>query len=147
MKGERGFSLVEMMVAIGITGVISGVLGVVVQQTVTVPERGNDQVAAIHSLQNATHWVSLDGQTARTAVGGASLTLTLPDNSTIEYVLYGDELRRIYGSSNRTIAREISDADFSVNGRVITMELTAAPEGRLGVSENMTCQVNMRPSA
>ena len=146
MKGEQGFSLVEMLIALALTGVITGVLAMVVQQTITVPERGNDQTAALHSLQNAIHWFGLDGQTEAAATGGNGLTLTLPDSSNIEYVLYGRDLNRLAGSSNRTIARDVTDASFTVSGRNITLALAAAPAGRSGVSENITSQVSMRVS-
>ncbi len=146
MKRERGYTLVELMVAIAITGCIAAVLALVVQQILTVPERGNDQVTALHSVQNAAHWVSVDGQTAKSAAGGSSLSLTLPDDSVISYTLTGDELYRVYGGSNRLIAREITSANFSVLGRVITMDITAAPDSRWDISENQTYQIYMRPT-
>ena len=94
MKGERGYTLVETLVAIAITGFLVAVLGLVVQQMVTVPEQGDDQVNALHAVQNAAHWVSLDGQTAKSASGGSSLNLTLPDASVISYTLSGGNLYR-----------------------------------------------------
>lgn len=146
MKGEWGYTLVELIVAIAITGFITAALGLVVQQIVTVPERGNDQVAALHAVQNVAHWVSLDGQTAKSASGGGSLTLTLPNDSVISYTLTGDELHRIYSGANQTIAKDITSVNFTVLGRVITMDITAAPESRWNISENQTYQIYMRPT-
>jgi prepilin-type N-terminal cleavage/methylation domain-containing protein len=146
MKGERGYTLVELMIAIAIAGFVTVVLGLVVQQTVTVPERGSDQVNALHALQNAAHWVSLDGQAAKSASGGNGLTLTLTDNSSVSYVLDGSELHRIDGSSDRTIARNIASTSFSVEGRLITMNIIAAPDSRWDISENGTYQISMRPA-
>jgi prepilin-type N-terminal cleavage/methylation domain-containing protein len=146
MKVERGYTLVELIMAIAITGFLTATLGLVVQQTVTVPERGDDQVNALHAIQNAAHWVSLDGQTAKSASGGSGLALTLPDDSSLSYILYGDELHRVSGSSNRTIARGIASASFSVEGRLITMNITAAPDSRWDMSESGTYQINMRPT-
>jgi prepilin-type N-terminal cleavage/methylation domain-containing protein len=144
MNPQRGYTLVELMIALAITGVITTVLGLVVQQIFTVPEQNNGKIAATHAVQNAGHWVGLDGQTATGATGGSSLTLALADNSTVSYILYGDELHRVCGSSNRTIARNISSASFSVTGNMITMDIESTPSSRWNVSENGTYQVCMR---
>ena len=45
MKGERGYTLVEALIAIAITGFLVTVISMAVQQIVTVPERGDDQRA------------------------------------------------------------------------------------------------------
>ena len=71
MKGEQGFTLVELLIAIAIMGSIFGVLGEAFHQVVTIPEYGNDRVTALHELQNVAHWVNLDGQMAENATGGA----------------------------------------------------------------------------
>jgi prepilin-type N-terminal cleavage/methylation domain-containing protein len=146
MKGERGFTLVEMLIAVAITGFLVMALATAVQQVFAVPERGNDQVAALHAVQNAAHWLSLDGQAARAASGGSGLVLTLPDDSSISYTLTGDELHRVAAGTDLTVARDISDVSFTVDGRVINMNIVAAPEGRWDVSENLSYQVFMRPT-
>jgi prepilin-type N-terminal cleavage/methylation domain-containing protein len=146
MKGERGYTLLEILIAAAITGFLLTALGLAARQVLAVPERGNDQVTALHALQNAAHWVSRDGQTAKSASGGDSLTLTLPDDSSISYTVSGDELHRVAGGTDRIIAQSITDASFTINGRVINMSIVAAPEGRFGVSENLACQVCMRPT-
>ena len=145
MKREEGFTLIEFMIVIAITGFIVSVLGVAIHQIVTVPEYGNDKITAMHELQNAAHWVNIDGQMAKSASGGNQLILTLPDDSTIDYTLEGNELHRIAGTSNRTIAQNITTANFSIQSRLITMNITSSPAGRWSVSENGTYQVCLRP--
>ena len=146
MKGERGYTLVETLIAIAITGFIVTVLGLSVQQIVTVPEQGDDHVDALHAIQNAAHWVSLDGQTAKSAIGGSSLNMTLPDNSIVLYTLSGSSLSRTCKGVNRKIAEDISSVNFTIQGHLITMSITAAPNSRWAISENQTYQIYMRPT-
>jgi prepilin-type N-terminal cleavage/methylation domain-containing protein len=147
MKKQRGFSMVELIIALAITGCIAPVVGLAVQTTLTVPDRGSDQVNAAHAIQNAVHCVSVDGQEAKSATGGNCLVLTLPDSSTVTYSLSVNELHRIVTGEDRIIARDISSVSFSVDGRLITMDITAAPESRYNINESGTYQVSMRPSA
>ena len=146
MKGERGYTLVETLIAIAITGCIAAVTALAVGQVVTVPEQGNAHIDALHALQSAAHWVSLDGQTAKSASGGSSLTLTLPDSSNITYSVSGRSLWRTSDNITRTVAEDISSVNFTVQGRTITMHITAAPGSRWSVSENQTYEVVMRPT-
>ncbi len=71
MKGERGFTLVELLVATAITGLILGIVAIAMHHVLTIPEYGNDRVTALHELQNVAHQFSLDGQTAKSATGGS----------------------------------------------------------------------------
>jgi len=147
MKGQRGYTLVEALIALAITGFIVTVLGMVVQQIVTVPERGNDQLSAIHPMQNAAHWLTLDGQMASSAVGGGNLTMTLPNTIVVRYVRSGTDLYRYYGSSNQTIASNVASANFTVLNRVIYMTIVTVPDSRWDISENYTYRAYMRPTA
>ena len=145
MKGERGFTLVEILIATAIMGLIISVLGTDIYHGVTIPEYGSDRMIAMHELQNAAHWVSLDGQMARTASGGNELVMTLPDDSLITYTVVGTKLRRTASDSQMTLARNITSANFSVENRIITMTITSDLGGRWDVSENGTYKVCLRP--
>ena len=70
MNAEKGFTYVELLMVIAITGFIFSILGAAIHHIVTIPEEGNDRVTALHELQNVAHWVNLDGQTAQSATGG-----------------------------------------------------------------------------
>jgi type II secretory pathway pseudopilin PulG len=146
MKAEQGYTLVEAAVTIAIMGFLIAVLAMVVQQVVVVPERGGDQVNAIHSVQNAAHWVALDGQMAESATGGSNLIITLPDSTEINYALAGNSLQRSYDGVSRTIAEDVSSVNFTVQGKNIYMTIVATPESRWSVSQNQTYQVYMRPT-
>ena len=147
MKRERGYTLVEGLIAIAITGFIVTVLGMVVQQMVVVPERGNDQFDAIHPMQNAAHWLTLDGQMASSAIGGGNLTLTMPNTNVIRYARSGTRLYRYYLSSNQTIATDVASTNFTVLNRVIYMTIVTVPDSRWNnISQNYTYRAYMRPT-
>jgi hypothetical protein len=139
--------LVEILVAIAITGVIFTSLGTVIYQMTAYTEYGNDKLDVSHRLENAGYWFNRDGQMAVTASGGSSLSLTLPDANTITYSLSGTNLLRAAGASTINVAQDISAASFSVTGRLVTMNITGTIPGRMGVSETGTYQVYLRPVA
>ena len=146
MKGERGFTLVELIIATAITGFIFSILGVAMHQVVTIPEYGNDRITALQELQNVAHWFNLDGQMAKSAIGGDTLVLTLTDNSSISYTLVGTDLLRTTSTSNITLARNITDVNFSIQDPYITMDIISSPAGRWDVSENETYKICLRPT-
>jgi len=138
--------MVELLVAIAVTGIIVTFLGTAIYQIINVSEYVNDRLTAMHELQNAAHRFNLDGQKAVTASINDGLLLTISETSSITYALVGTELRRTEDDSQMTLARNISSVDFSIDNRVITMSLTSSPEGRDSVSENGTYKVFLRPS-
>jgi len=146
MKRQEGMTMVELVVAVAVTGIIVIFLGTAIYQIITVSEYGNGRLTALHELQNAAHWFNLDSQGARAATAGSQLILTLSDNSTVSYSLVGTELRRASGGPQMTLARNISSANFSINNRIVTMSLTSSPAGRNDVSQNGTYMVSLRPA-
>jgi len=146
MKGQKGFTLPELLITVAITGLIVSFLGTAIYQIITVTEYSNDRMIAMHELQNAAHWFSRDGQMASTASGGNELVLALPDDSSITYAVVDTELCRTAGDSQMTLARNVSDLSFSIENRIITMNITSSPEGRPNVSEQRTYKVCLRPT-
>lgn len=147
MKRQEGITLVELVMATAITGLIVSFLGTAIYQIITATEYGNDRLTALHELQNVAHRFNLDGQRAGTAsAANSDLLLTISDNSSISYSLAGTELRRTSGVTQMTLAWHITSANFSIEGRMITMYLTSSPEGRDNVSESGTYRVYLRPA-
>jgi prepilin-type N-terminal cleavage/methylation domain-containing protein len=146
MNKQSGMTMVELIVAIAITGIIVVFIGTSIYQIITVSEYGNNRLTALHEMQNAAYWLNVDGQGAVNATGGSQLVLTLSDNSTITYSLSGTILLRSSTGPQMTLARNISSASFSISGRVITINLTSAPVARDIVSQNGTYMVYLRPA-
>jgi len=153
MKGQKGFTLPELLITMAITGLIASFLTVAIYQIINVTDSGNDRIIAMHELRNAGHWLSLDGQMARTATSGGDeleLTLPLPDDPSVTYaVTYtveDAELLRTADESQMILAQNISSIFFSVENQVITMTITSSPEGRANISEQGTYKVCLRPT-
>ncbi len=144
MNGQKGMTIAELVVAIATAGIIVVFLGTAVYQIFNVSGYGNDQLTATHELENVAHWFNIDGQGAKAATGGATLALTMGDNSSVIYTLAGTEIRRITETEEMILARNIASASFTIEARLVTMSLTATPPGRYGVSESGTYRVYLR---
>ena len=64
--GEKGFTLVELLVAITIMVVASGAAGAAIFQIFRGAERNNDHMTVVRQVQNAGYWISRDAQMAQT---------------------------------------------------------------------------------
>ncbi len=64
---EKGFALVELVIAVAITVVISGAAGAAIFQVFRGTERNNDHLTVVRQVQNAGYWISRDAQMAETA--------------------------------------------------------------------------------
>jgi hypothetical protein len=146
MNRQSGMTMVELTIAIFVTGVIVAFLGTAVYQILTVSEYGDNRLTALHEIQNAAYWFNADGKGAVSASGTSQLVLTLADSSTVTYALSGTSLIRTAGSQQMTLAQNISALAFTVSGRTITMNLTSAPSARMAVSQSGTYIVYLRPT-
>lgn len=154
-RDQRGFTLVELMVACAISSMIIGVLGTALHQFIGTSERGNEELRALHDTSNAGYWITLDGERSETTnlVDGAPLadSITLGWTSggqanTSTYSLSGTELKRNHNGTVTSVARHVSSVEFSIAGRVITVTMTSTPEGRWGVSKQATYKIWRRPT-
>jgi len=59
---EKGFTLIEVLVAIAITALIAGAASMTTFQLVNGTKRSNDHMTAVNQVGNAGYWVSRDAQ-------------------------------------------------------------------------------------
>ncbi len=74
--GEKGYTLIELLVAITIMVLASGAAGAAIFQIFRNTERNNDHLTAVHQVHNAGYWISRDAQMAQSVTTD---NLTLPD--------------------------------------------------------------------
>ena len=153
LKKQSGFTLVEVLLALGITALITGVLGTAIFQIFDRSASGQDTLRALSDIQNAGQWIYLDSEKAESSdlfdqappVNSMTLswtTETVPH--TAIYTLSNSELVRDHNGVQTTVARYLASADFSLSGDLITINLTSSP-GNGGVSKNVTYNVWLRP--
>lgn len=121
MKDQRGRTLTEVLVALAITGMMTGLLGTMMYQLGDIVARGNNQLRVQHDLQNAAVWLNRDVPCASppVTISGTHAVLTCPDpiNSlthTITYTLEPPFLLRSHSDGSiLTVARNVMSMTFT----------------------------------
>ncbi len=121
-RGEKGFTLLEILVGTAIMGVIAMPLAMLTTTLLTNPERSNDKNIVLQQVRQAGTWISRDVQMSRsvnaTDPNGFPLTIQIPFDSdenndySIEYLLDGSKLKRRAYDSSENLTSETFIADY-----------------------------------
>lgn len=131
-SNQKGFTLIELMIAIAITALITGGAASAIFQVFNVNTLNSDHMKAIRQVQNAGFWISQDSQMAQIVVtddDGTTaeteiliLTWTgweydIGDDKGIDYV----EVRYYYDATNFEILRNeaITTTTYDSNGQLV----------------------------
>ena len=160
---QTGFTLIEVMVSLAITGIIALGASMASGQVLTQTSRNNDFTTVNRNALNALYWISRDGQMAQTYDGEAAFPdadLTLGwvewDHTinTAVYSLDDGKLTRHYSSgddvSEMLVAEYISpDRDFTncvSNNGVLTVTVTSSlGEGAKSINVTRVRDIVSRP--
>jgi prepilin-type N-terminal cleavage/methylation domain-containing protein len=163
-KEQAGFTLIELIAAMAITGLIS--LGATISsfQVLTQTTKNSDYTTANRNAMNAIHWISRDAMMAQTMAGvddfpqNGNLTLSWIEwnstSHTANYSLENGNLFRIYsdgGQATRTLVAEDINSDAnstfcSSDNGVLTVTITSSVgEGSRVVDAKRVREVALRP--
>ena len=147
-------TLVEILVALAITGLITGTLVTAIYQIYQVTGWGSNQMRVQHDLQNAATWLNRDVVSASSAeVSGSQMVLTVPyfitDTilaRTITYTHSASHLTRDCGVSTViTVARHVGSVAFSPTGPVTSAITITITSWAGNVIQRATLHLDMRP--
>jgi len=172
-RNQKGFTLVEVLVAIAITALIGTTISVATTQLFSVSVADKNRMEAIKQVENALHYINRDAQMAQT------LSPTDPDNflvltwnewkegvdtdasgptGTFHEVTYKNDsgqLKRVEiikpdpattETKTNIVANKISDASScSIANSVLTVSITATTGGFKSVEETRIMEIQPRP--
>jgi prepilin-type N-terminal cleavage/methylation domain-containing protein len=153
-SNQKGFTLVELLIACAITAAIIGGLSVSIYTIINVTERGSAEGSALHDIQKAAYWISKDAQMAWTtglpdgSPAVDNVTLRWTDGSghshSSSYWRVGTKLQRNYDGIITTAAWYITTIEFSISGNVLTFRVESTPPGRWHISRQTEGKVYLR---
>jgi type II secretory pathway component PulJ len=143
MRGKQnGFTLIDIVVSVAITGILGLGISVFAIQTVQETGRSSSRMQVIQQLENAGYWISRDAQTAQTITvgqtGGFPLELTWTDasndNFAVTFSLTDGQIRRSLvkngGTAQQTQIAQSINSDPALtyctySGSMLTFNATA----------------------
>lgn len=125
IKNQKGITLLELLMAFAVSGLISGGITMTFYQVVTGGARTSNHMTLVKQVQNAGYWVTRDAQLVQDepviVKNGSQLdyfTLTWTDwndtVNTVTYTLNGTELWRDDGVQQIPVAQFIDPAGTDV---------------------------------
>jgi prepilin-type N-terminal cleavage/methylation domain-containing protein len=163
-KNKSGFTLLEVMVSLAITGFIGLGAATCIFQVLNETSRNNDYTAASRNAMNAALWIGRDAQMAQTVSGSAgfpqtaNLSLAWEDwnNSSYNatYSLQNGNLLRTYtvnGQSTDTLVAGYINSNpnltncTSNNGTLILTITSSVGEGSKVVNVTRVREMTARP--
>ncbi len=162
MKGilgdARGFSLVEMLVGIGILTIMMGTIGTAMYQGLGTQQGVVEDGTAINELRKGFGWLAADVKMAQTStlvdlappVDTVTFTWTDHFNGAMTahistYSVVGGDIVRTFDSQSHAIARDVVSAEFSLDGRTVTAEFVV--NAGAGTTRTLSVWTLMRSTA
>lgn len=175
-RNQIGFTLIEFVVALAISGIITGAITTTIFQVITGSARTNNHMTAVSQLRSAGYWVSHDALMAQEVAladeavddpDGTRFPFTLTwaewdtnDVNQVVYSLDGNKLQRTHSINGNSATSTIADFIDSTykdgepqtkcefNSGKLTFTVTATVgAGSQEQSETRTYEVVPRPGS
>ncbi len=159
-NSQRGFTLVEALVAMAIASSITGAISTSIHQVFTSHAQSMAHMTAIKQVENAVFWLSRDVQQAQVVdpgpTSGFPLNLTWVDwDGVVEQVTYtleGGELERAYSTGGAPVTHVVgryidsgsTETNFQFIDGVFTFKITASVGGSRPAFESRVGEIMPR---
>ena len=154
-RWQRGSTLIDLVVAIGIGSVIMVGAGESIFQVLSGVNRGVDRLSTVRDIENAALWLTRDARMAEItdisdgASPVSSLTLQWTDSQgggthTVSYAISGSKLIRNFDGVDTTVSRRINSVAFSRSGRLLNLQIEVLAQGGTSTLQK-TYSALMRP--
>lgn len=133
-------TLIETIIALGISAVIIGSLGGVIYSVVEITGRGNAEIKALENLNRASYRIRTDAREAVDYVineTADNITFFKNESGTVAYYLADTRLLRKEDGNVTEVAACISSIEYAVENYTLKYSLAVAPPGKWDVNREM----------
>lgn len=157
---QKGFTLLELLLALGVSGILLGSAVLSIYQVSWGTIRTNDQLSALTAVNSPARYIRQDLQMAQftnlsdgdpspqSSLSMYWLDMTLfstgTNSHTVEYSLSSTELYRTYNGTTSVVGRGITYIGFKQNGEHINCVITADASDSGQQTKTLEFTVRMR---
>jgi len=162
IRSQKGFTLVELIIAIAIAGIIGAAATMAVHHMIAIPTISNESNTAINQVRNAVYWISRDAVMANNVddspTGGEFLKLTWDSydgsshNCTYDLLPSSDGLKKLQRDYDgqlamiaqyiKPVSANVTECSWDAINSMLTVTITATVGDE---TETRTFEVKPRP--
>jgi prepilin-type N-terminal cleavage/methylation domain-containing protein len=106
-KTQKGYTLIELLIAISIMAVASICAGMAIYQVFGGTEKNSDRMTVVHQVQNAGYWISHDVQMAVSV--NTTDDLTFPEFLLLGWTEWDDDGNPVYHQAEYTLEEGVNN--------------------------------------